>query len=103
MIVQGLRKARPDLQVFFDVETLRSGEQWENELRKNIDSSDIFFLCWSNSAKESKWVDYEWRYAYNYKGIDFIEPIPLETPTDCQPPEELSSKHFNDLMLYIRK
>lgn len=103
MIVQGLRKARPDLQVFFDVETLRSGEKWENELRKNIDSSDIFFLCWSHSARESQWVDYEWRYAYDRKGIDFIEPIPLEAPADCQPPEELSSKHFNDLMLYIRK
>ena len=103
MIVQGLRKARPDMQIFFDVETLRSGERWEDELRRNIDMSDVLFLCWSHFAKASRWVDYEWRYALDNKGVDFIEPIPLEPPANCQPPEELSSKHFNDLMLYIRK
>ncbi|MBO5327620.1 MAG: toll/interleukin-1 receptor domain-containing protein [Clostridia bacterium] len=103
MIVQGLRKARPDLNVFFDVETLRSGESWENELRTRIDGCDVLYLCWSHNAMASKWVDYEWRYAYQNKGIDCIEPIPLEEPSICQPPQELASKHFNDLMLYIRK
>ncbi|MBE6917274.1 MAG: toll/interleukin-1 receptor domain-containing protein [Ruminococcaceae bacterium] len=103
MIVQGIRKARPDLQVFFDVETLRSGESWGEELKKNIDTADVLFLCWSHHAKQSQWVNYEWRYAYDSKGLEFIEPIPLENPASCPPPEELSSKHFNDLMLYIRK
>ena len=59
------------------------------------------FLCWSHFAKQSKWVDTEWRYAFNQKGADGIEPIPLESPSVCPPPEELSKKHFNDKMLFI--
>ncbi|MBE6553310.1 MAG: toll/interleukin-1 receptor domain-containing protein [Ruminococcaceae bacterium] len=102
-IVQGLKKARPDLQIFFDVESLRSGEDWETQLRHRIFDCDILFLCWSHHAKESKWVEYEWRYALENKGIECIEPIPLEDPSVCVPPTELQSKHFNDLMVYIRK
>ena len=103
MIIQGLKKARPDLQIFFDVESLRAGEAWENQLKSKISDCDILYLCWSRNAKDSKWVEFEWRYALANKGIDCIEPIPLEEPSVCQPPEELGCKHFNDLMLYIRK
>lgn len=103
MIVQGLKMARPDLNVFFDVESLRSGERWEDQLKNRIDNCDVLYLCWSRNAKASKWVDFEWRYAYEHKGVGCIEPIPLEEPSLCEPPSELSEKHFNDLMLYIRK
>lgn len=95
-IIQGMKKARPDLDVFFDVENLRSGEKWEDVLRKEIDSRDILYLFWSHFARESEWVDMEWRYALERKGIDFIEPVPIESPDNCPPPKELSVKHFND-------
>ena len=100
-IIQGMRKARPDMDIFFDVENLRSGESWQNALRSEIDRRDILFLCWSHFARQSKWVDTEWRYALSQKGEDCIEPIPLESPSVCPPPEELSRKHFNDKMLFI--
>ena len=100
-IIQGMRKARPDMDIFFDVENLRSGESWQNALRSEIDRRDILFLCWSHFARQSKWVDTEWRYAFSHKGEDCIEPIPLESPSVCPPPEELSRKHFNDKMLFI--
>lgn len=100
-IIQGMRKARPDMDIFFDIENLRSGESWQNTLQTEIDRRDILFLCWSHFAKQSKWVDTEWRYAFNQKGADGIEPIPLESPSVCPPPEELSKKHFNDKMLFI--
>ena len=106
-IIQGMKKARPDLDVFFDVDNLRSGEKWEDVLRKEIDERDILYLFWSHFARESKWVDIEWRYALEKKGIDFIEPVPIEPPDNCPPPKELSVKHFNDRELlyyqYIRK
>ena len=98
-IIQGMRKARPDMDIFFDVENLRSGESWQNALRSEIDRRDILFLCWSHFARQSKWVDTEWRYAFSHKGEDCIEPIPLESPSVCPPSEELSRKHFNDKML----
>lgn len=99
MVVQGIKKARPDLKVFFDVDSLKSGEYWENTIKKEIVARDIFYLFWSNAARESEWVEKEWRYALTQKGIDFIDPIAIDSPDTCPPPEELSKKHFNDRML----
>lgn len=100
-LVQGMRKARPDMDIFIDVATLRSGENWENTLYREILRRDILFLCWSQNAMASVWVEREWRYALEHKGLEAIEPIPLEPPDACPPPRELWSKHFNDSLLYI--
>jgi hypothetical protein len=100
-IIQGMKKARPDMDIFFDVECLRSGQNWEAALRSEIESRDVLFLCWSKFARASKWVDMEWRYALESKGEDCIEPIPIDSPEICPPPSELQQKHFNDKMLYI--
>ena len=96
-----MKKARPDMDVFFDVDSLRSGEDWEQALHQEIEKRDILFLCWSHFACDSKWVDAEWRYAFKKKGADCIEPVPIEPPDICPPPKELSHKHFNDKLLYI--
>ena len=98
-IIQGMKKARPDMDVFFDVESLRSGEDWGLALRREIEDRDVLFLCWSHNARASKWVEAEWRYALEQKGLDAIEPVPLESPDVCPPPPELNSKHFNDRAL----
>lgn len=100
-IIQGMRKARPDIDIFFDVDSLRSGDDWEQALWREIDKRDVLFLCWSGYARESKWVDAEWRYAYKSKGPEYIEPVPIDPPSKCPPPEELAKKHFNDNLLYI--
>ena len=100
-LIQGMKKARPDMDIFFDVSSLRSGDDWEKVLRREIELRDLLFLCWSRNAKESQWVDMEWRYALENKGIEAIEPIPIDPPDVCPPPEELRSKHFNDSLLYI--
>ena len=102
LILQGMRRSRPDLDVFFDVETLKTGESWEQILRREIDKRDILYLCWSPLARESEWVDMEWRYALKQKGPDGIEPIPLALPKDCPPPEELKGKHFGARELYYQ-
>ena len=102
-IIQGMKKARPDMDIFFDVESLHSGQRWEEALKSEIDNRDILFLCWSKYAKESKWVDMEWRYALTSKGEEAIEPIPIDSPDVCPPPIELNKKHFNDRILFIIK
>ncbi len=100
-IVQGMEKARPDLKLFFDIDTIRSGAKWEEILHREIENRDVLFLFWSTSAKNSYWVDKEWRYAYTLKGGESIEPVPIETPDTCPPPKELEDRHFNDRLLYI--
>ncbi len=102
-IVRGMKTIRPDLNIFLDVASLRSGEYWQDALRTAIDARDVLFLFWSQNAKESKWVDFEWRYALERKGVDAIEPVPIEPPEVCRPPCELEMKHFNDALLYIMK
>ncbi len=66
-----------------------------------IEKRDVLFLCWSHFARDSKWVEEEWRYAFDQKGADGIEPLPIELPSQCPPPEELKHKHWNDRLLYI--
>lgn len=100
-IIQGMQAARPDIQVFFDVDSLRVGDDWEKRVYREIEKCDVLYLCWSHNARESQWVDREWRYAFAQKGIDGIEPIPLEPPDRCPPPQELNGKHFNDKLLYL--
>lgn len=58
-IIQGMKKARPDLDVFFDVDSLRSGDDWEHALHEEIERRDILFLCWSHFARQSKCVNAE--------------------------------------------
>ena len=84
------------MDIFFDVESLRSGDDWNKKIRREIDKRDILFLCWSKYARDSEWVDYEWRYALKIKGVESIE-----VPESCPPPDELDGKHFSDKLLYI--
>lgn len=102
LVLQGMRRSRPDLEVFFDIETLQSGESWENKLYEEIDKRDVLYLFWSQRAKESEWVEREWRYALETKGLSGIEPMPLVKPKDCPPPQELSSLHFGAKELFYQ-
>jgi len=101
-VVEGMLVTAPWMDIFLDVISLRSGKDWEPQLYKKIDWSDIFYLFWSNHAKESLYVEKEWHYALNSKGIEFIEPIPLEKPEIAPPPEELKQKHFNSWTLFFK-
>jgi hypothetical protein len=102
--VQGLQKGVPDLEIFMDVLSLRSGQYWEQELRNVIPKSDVFYLFWSQNAKDSCWVEKEWRCALETRGLDFIDPIPLVSPDLVPPPTELKGRHFSDWTLnFMRK
>ena len=97
--IQGIQAARKDMDIFLDVEKLRCGELWEPRLYYEIDNRNIFYLFWSSNAEKSEWVKKELDYALEVKGIDAVEPIPLEPPDVCFPPEALKAKHFNDWTL----
>lgn len=99
--VQGIRAV--GINIFLDVVSLRCGQDWEREIYKEIDHSDSFFLFWSRNAAQSMWVDREWRYALKQRGLDFINPLPLEGPAFAEPPAALMTKHFNDMILALIK
>jgi hypothetical protein len=94
------------IQTFQDVLNLEPGERWERSLYRHIDESDIVLLFWSNSARRSKWVRREVRYALDRKqGDKFappeIGPVIIEGPPVPPPWKELAYLHFNDPRIYI--
>jgi hypothetical protein len=95
IIVDQLEKAYSVLGIEYlrDVRALRSGEEWSTALLSRIDKATIFQLCWSNAAKESKYVEQEWRHALELGRPAFIRPVYWEKPMP-QPPSELERINF---------
>jgi hypothetical protein len=98
-----MQKAVRGLKVFIGVVDIRAGELWEEELRKRIAGTDVFYLFWCRHAKASKWVEREWRWALENRGLEYIDPVPLEGADVAEPPPELTVKHFNDPLLPYKK
>ena len=97
--VQGIEKGSSDLDIFVDIDKLRSGDDWEEKLSTYIALSDVLYLFWSKAASESVWVDREWRTGLRLKTLSFIDPCPLESPELVPPPQELRRLHFDDRYL----
>lgn len=94
------------IEYFHDLLSLEPGQRWEKELYKHIDNSDVFFLFWSNAAKNSTWVMQEVKYALERKklaviGNPEIVPVIIEGPPPVTPPDELTDIHFNDKLIYF--
>jgi len=101
--VQGMKKIAPDLDVFVDVLSLRSGDKWEKCLEEQVPTKDAFYLFWSLPASQSEWVEKEWKFALSCRGLDYIDPVPLQEPSEVPPPSELQSLHFASAYLsYIK-
>lgn len=94
--IQGMKKVAPDLDVFLDVLSLRAGQHWQEELKQHVPTKDVFYLFWSHHAAKSDWVNIEWRFALDKRGLHYIDPVPLEDIEQAPPPEELKELHFND-------
>jgi len=91
--LQAIEKMVPGIRLFWDVESLRSGNKWEERLAEEVVNKDIFYLFWSENAAKSKWVNWEWSCAYHKRGIDYIDPFPLD---QTKAPQELKSLQFAD-------
>jgi hypothetical protein len=78
------------------VVSLHVGERWQAKIQEAILDADVFYLFWSQSASESEWVEFEWRFALEARGLNFIAPAPLMSPERTPPPQELSEINFRD-------
>jgi hypothetical protein len=82
-----------------DIDTLRAGQHWNDELMNMIERADIFQLFWSERSAQSKYVQQEWEYALQLikdkaKSPDFIRPTYWEKPP-APIPEPLADIHFD--------
>ncbi|MDX2151757.1 MAG: toll/interleukin-1 receptor domain-containing protein [Bryobacteraceae bacterium] len=104
MTIRGMQKIAPALDIFLDVTTLRSNDDWQQKLVEAIARADVFYLFWCSHAARSEWVNKEWQCALQSKGLSFINPVPLQPPDLAPPPAELKAhKHFNDPILAFVK
>ncbi len=87
---------------FLDVESLRSGEYWQEKLYSAIERSDLFQLFWSHNASISEWVRREWTAALAIEQQDrshFIRLLSWENPPPPLPPE-ISHMHLAQSSLF---
>lgn len=92
--LRSLRSAT-GIDVFIDCLSMNPSEQWKIKVRREIMRRDTFFLFWSRSAKNSKWVDWEWRQALATKGLLGIQAHPLDSTVEAPPPLELEALRFD--------
>jgi hypothetical protein len=96
-IVNACREAYKALgfNVLIDVETLRSGQLWNDELKAMIKRANIFQLFWSANYSKSEYCKMEWKYALSLRrGAGFIRPSYWRKPLMPPPPKELNRFHF---------
>jgi hypothetical protein len=79
------------MDVFVDCLKLRTNSSWESAVASEIDARDQFLLFWSQGARSSHWVEWEWQAALRKKGERAIQLHPLEP--DVPPPAPLKHLH----------
>jgi hypothetical protein len=94
------------IEFFQDLLSLEPGDEWEERIYEEIESSDLFLLFWSSAALDSEWVKREWMHALKCRGsgkdgTPDIYPVLIEGPPVPSPPEELKRFHFRDFLAYI--
>jgi hypothetical protein len=90
------------LDVFLDVDNLRSGQLWEDELKRRIECAKIFQIIWSANYSQSENCKLEWEYALRQnKDEGYIRPVFWKKPLSPKPPEELNKFNFKYVELKI--
>jgi uncharacterized protein YegP (UPF0339 family) len=110
------RLSASGLEAWLDEENLLPGQDWNQEIRKAVRSSDVVLVCLSQSAiNKAGYVQKEIKYALDVsdeqpEGTIFLIPLRLE---ECEMPERLcrwqwvnlfENKGYEKLMqsLYVR-
>jgi hypothetical protein len=86
------------IDVFLDSLDIRQGADWREVLERELLGRDSLLLFWSTAARASAWVEKEWRFALDRRGLDGIIPNALEPADACPPPKELASLQFGSVL-----
>jgi hypothetical protein len=100
--VQNIQAVYNGLKICVDSVDLRSVTYFEYDLYSRIDAAGVFYLFWCRHAMVSGWVTREWGRALKSKGLDFIDPVPLESLESAPPPEELAARDFDRPLLVFK-
>jgi hypothetical protein len=88
--------------VFLDVDDLRSGQFWQDELLRRIERAKIFQIFWSLNYSESENCRLEWEHALKQnKEEGYIRPVFWKDPLSPKPPEVLNKFNFKFVELKL--
>jgi len=88
--------------VFLDVDDIRSGQFWGDELKRRIKRAKIFQIFWSSNYSQSENCKQEWEYALKQnKDEGYIRPVFWQKPLTPNPPEELNKFNFKYVELKV--
>jgi hypothetical protein len=88
--------------VFLDVDDIRTGQYWEDELRRRIERAKIFQIFWSQNYSESENCKAEWEYALKQNNEEgYIRPVFWKNPLSPRPPDELNKFNFKYVELNL--
>ena len=98
-----------NIKCFWDRKSLKPGENWAKRIEYEIHKSDLFLLCWSEAARNSKMVEREIeiaiycnrRWPESPLSRPAIKPLILEGPPPPKPPHYLKHLNFDDPIMYI--
>ena len=82
---------------FFDHHSLEAGVVFDEEIKRNIEESDLFLLLWSEHAAQSAYVEKEYLHALQYaypqkdRGTATLEFRPFLVDPVADPPAKLKS------------
>jgi hypothetical protein len=82
------------IDVFVDRRDMVPGPEIKPQVASQIEAREVFLLFWSQNARRSEWVDWEWHHARDHQKT--IYPQPLEPPTVAPFPLELGHLNFYD-------
>lgn len=80
---------------FFDRHTLKAGDRFKDEIIEYLDNADMFVLLWSKNSAESKWVQFERKYALKLIEEDGhqLTIYPLTIPPSAPLPDDMADKY----------
>ncbi len=89
------------LDVFLDCLALHPGEEGKPRVEKEILTRDTFLLFWSDYAKKSTWVTWEWKTYLEKRGPQTMQIHPLQS--NVTPPPALEHIHVSDHYMPVHK
>lgn len=86
-----------ELQVWFDA-SLSAGESFNDEIDREARDARLILVCWSPTARESKWVKSEAMIGFEH---DKLAAIHIAGPDGFSPPTPFNTVHAEDLRAWI--
>jgi|GEM_PF-5251282 len=99
-LLEGLRKR--GYSVFFDVQSIEPGSVWKNRLERAIRSSRTLILCWSDEARSSDYITFEYSRAESLGKPIFpwlLDHAPLPAMLELQGITDTDGDHVAEKLL----